>query len=613
MTGTLLDRILGTGSLVVAIDGTPVELDQLGAVTIRHGRTKPDAQPEPSTASFTTKAELVPQVGQLVTVDLGPDARETYGLPRHDHANLDPDPRRAALSSWYAWTGGGGTTRAQLTGDSGWAHGITTAGRITFTAATPDDGGGGAAWGLTMTPGPFHARAQARSSRAQRLLLWVDFQDGQGNYYQPAAHVGVLAAPGQVVELELEGIAPAGYPVAEWYVFGNYPDSYGTGSVPWQVGDTLDHTGVLVTQDLPAGEPVPDFADAGYQAAQARRFHGRITDAKVTPPPGEGASWRHRVQLVATGELAKLGRQHIGDTPWPAELDGARAARILALATGVTVGPVDTGTVTIRPRDVDRQPVLQLLQQLAADADGVVLQRRDGSVVYHDADHRTAAATSLELTAAELLWPLRWSQDLAGMVNDLTVGYGTAEPQAEYRFTDHASIDALGETYAAKVATQLDQLADAERFAQLTVARRSRPWWDVDTMAVELLRTVAGGVHDQAAALLALELGDLLQVTGLPERGPLQLGRLWVEGWTETITPASWQLVLAVSPYGRSGPAARWADLDPATTWAELDPAMSWAGAAAWDPGTGPDGRWVGTPADLTWADLATTWASWPA
>jgi hypothetical protein len=309
------------------------------------------------------------------------------------------------------------------------------------------------------------------------------------------------------------------------------------------------------------------------------------------------------------GPKASLGRQLVGDTPWPAELDGARVARLLALATGVTAGAVDSGTVQLLARDVDRQPLLKLLDDAATDAEGLVVELRDGTLAYHDADHRVAAATAVELTSAQVLWPLSWSQDLQGIVNDLTVSWGAAEPQAEVRMTDTASIAVHG-LYAAKVSTQLATQAAADAYALLTVARRARPWWDLPAMTLELVR----GVPELAAQLLALEVSDLLQVTGFPTDAPLQLGRLWVEGWTETVTAESWTLQLAVTPYGRTGPAARWVDVPSDLTWADLDPAMSWAGAASWDTGAGPDGRWLGTPHDLTWADLdpGTTWAAWP-
>jgi hypothetical protein len=318
------------------------------------------------------------------------------------------------------------------------------------------------------------------------------------------------------------------------------------------------------------------------------RFVGKVTDVAVVPAPGTSSHRRRRVRVTAVGPKASLGRQLVGDTPWPAELDGARVDRLLALASGVTVGATDSGTVQLRARDVDRQPLLQLLDQAATDAEGLVVELRDGTLAYHDADHRAAAAAALELTSAQVLWPLSWSQDLQGIVNDLTVSWGAAEPQAEVRMTDDASIAVHG-LYAAKVSTQLATEAAAESYALLTVARRGRPWWDLPSMTLELVR----GVPELAAPLLALEVSDLLQVTGFPTDAPLQL---------------------AVTPYGRTGPAARWVDVPADLTWADLDPSMSWAGAASWDTGTGPDGRWLGTPHDLTWADVdpGITWATWP-
>jgi hypothetical protein len=353
----------------------------------------------------------------------------------------------------------------------------------------------------------------------------------------------------------------------------------------------------------------PDAVAAwGTDPAATPRFVGTVTDVAVRPAPGT-SSRRRRVQVTAVGPKANLGRQLVGDTPWPAELDGPRVARLLALASGVTVGATDTGTVQVRARDVDRQPLLKLLDDVATDAEGLVVELRDGTITYQDADHRVAAATAVELNSSQVLWPLSWSQDLQGLVNDLTVGWGAAEPQAEVRVVDQTSIDVHG-LYAAKVATQLDTEAAAEAYAQLTVARRARPWWDLPSMTLELVR----GVPSLAAQLLALECSDLLQVTGFPTDAPLQLGRLWVEGWTETITAESWTLQLAVTPYGRTGPAARWVDVPADVTWADVDPDLSWAGAASWDTGTSPDGRWLGTPHDLTWADVdpGTTWATWP-
>jgi hypothetical protein len=383
---TLLDRKLGTGSLVVKVNGVAVALDTLGQVTIRHGRSKADGQPEASTVTLTTDSPLVPTVGQSVTVELGADATAAFGA-------------------------------------------------------------------------------------------------------------AVAAKP---------------------------------------------------------------------------RFVGKVSKAQLVPEPGT-ASHRRRVQVTAAGTLAPLGRQLVGEAPWPQETDGARVGRILALATGITLGPVDSGTVQVNPRDVDRQPVLKLAQDVALDADGILLQLRDGRVAYHDGDHRQLVAEALELNASDVLWPVVWEQDLDGMVNDLTVTYGMAEPQAEYREVDDPAVATFG-LYAAKVATQLADAAAAEAYALLTTARRGRPWWDLSTLTVDLVRALDGGLHPEAARVLLLEVSDLLRITGWPTSGPQQLGRFWVEGWTETITRSSWRVVLSVTPYGRTGPPARWVDVKPATTWATAPP-----------------------------------------
>ncbi len=425
---SLLDRKLGTGSLVVKLNGTPLQLDQLGTVTIRHGRSKPDGQPDASSVSLVSRSALLPQVGQTLTVELGPDAIAAFGT--------------------------------------------------------------------------------AASAKA--------------------------------------------------------------------------------------------------------RFTGRVTTAQLVPEPGSKTS-RRRVNITATGTLAPLGRQYVGDVPWPQETDGARVARLLALATGVTVGTVDSGTVQVLPRDVDRQPLLKLAQEIATDADGVLHQLRDGTLVYHDADHRALALPVLELLPSEVLWPVVWQQDLDGMVNDLTVGYGASEPQAEVRETDPAAIAAHG-LYAARVSTQLADLAAADAYALLTIARRGRPWWDLSSVSMDLVRGLGttAELHPHAAKLLGLELGDLVQITSWPTSGPQQLGRLWVEGWTETITATSWRLVLSVTPYGRTGPAARGVDVNPATTYATFG-TLTWAQLASWDPGVVTTGKWMGTPAATTWATApAVTWAAWP-
>src|SRR5207344_159504 len=83
-------------------------------------------------------------------------------------------------------------------------------------------------------------------------------------------------------------------------------------------------------------------------------------------------------QVVAVSSLGDLGRLLVGDIPWPAELDGARALRILQLAyPALPPTNVDPGVYQVIPRDADRSAALQLVHD-AAEAGGGILWTKMG-------------------------------------------------------------------------------------------------------------------------------------------------------------------------------------------------------------------------------------------
>lgn len=392
--------------------------------------------------------------------------------------------------------------------------------------------------------------------------------------------------------------------------------------------------GTPVTVDLSPGM----LAALGAAAGAARRFTGRVTNPTVRPGAGLAT-------ITAAGPRSRAARIPIGDTPWPAELDGPRAARVLAEVLAAdpsfTVGAIDPGTVTVLARDVDRQPAGALLDALAADTGGDAWQLRSGALVWHDARHRQNAAPILTLAAGDVLAGAEWAQDLDGMLTDLTVGYGAPvlDPitgdtsQAEVRVTDAGAEDPItGPGFgrlSARVATQLADAGAAYAYASEQVGRRSWPRWRVPALAVDLLRTLDPA---QAAALAGAEAGALLEVVGLPTTGPLSSTRLWLEGWAEEITRTHWRMALAVTAYGQTGPAPRWLDVPtdyvPAAAPGESQPArepltwgsapvagVTWLAAVAWWPGEDVDlGRWADYPSNIRWADVPalTEWGDLP-
>lgn len=380
----------------------------------------------------------------------------------------------------------------------------------------------------------------------------------------------------------------------------------------------LPSVGAALRVELSSAALTALGADAATASAATVRFVGDVTDCALAPLTDARQSL---LELVAVAPAARAGRIRIGDTPWPAETDGARAQHILdatVAKTGITLGTVDPGQATVLARDVDSQPPLDLLYQLGVASGGRLHLARDGAVSWHDAIHRRNALAVTELTADDVLRDTLWRLDLAGLVNDVTVTYGpelldaNGEPtgeQNEVTVTDPVSIASPFGRLSARIVTQLANADDATELASQLVGRRSRPRWRIDALEVELLRTLSPA---QTLALLKAQPGDLLAVTGFPESGPQTTARLFAEGWTEIASRYTWSMALDVVAYSLAGASPRWVDVDPATRWQDVPADLTWQQAIGWH--TDADlGRWVDQPSSRRWIDVdpALTWATY--
>jgi len=351
------------------------------------------------------------------------------------------------------------------------------------------------------------------------------------------------------------------------------------------------------------------------------RFKGRVTDVALgwddagvdTPVSGVG-------QIVAAGPLADLGRRVIGDEPWPAELDGARVSRALALA-GVDLDPLlsDPGTVTILPRDVDKSDALSIVDDTAQTAAGVVWETAAGEVRYHDADHRRGVDPAVTLDACDLLVTPAWVRTTDGMVNTVTLAYGTAPGGGEQSTVSASNAKSIAKygvlDYSAS--TTLAEYDDAFAMANLLVSRNATPVWVMAALPVD----VASLDDATTLALLDADLGDLIYLTGLPavSHGVPTTAYLWVEGWVERLAWDAHDLAVTVSGYCRTSPPPLWDDVDPDWTWDGLAPPSNVAPPAlTWDDLTclGPTthaGRWTDVPSSNRWdtTPAEITWDTW--
>lgn len=384
-----------------------------------------------------------------------------------------------------------------------------------------------------------------------------------------------------------------------------------TTSQPEPSSTTLDVT-------VGPGAPLPVEVDIGAWLVVATtvggvrytRFTGRITDIAIgwddagpnTPEAGIG-------QIVAVSVLGDYARAVVGAEPFPQERDGVRVARVFALA-GLVLDPLtsDPGTVDVTARDIDARSALEVAQDTASSAGGLVWETRDGDVRYADAEHRRNAPIDLDLDACDILVSPTWSRNLNGLVNEISLGYGLPPEgggDAPVYATDNpGSVERFGR-YAYSVTTELATLTDAQALAWLILSQNDAPAWQLNALPVDL----AGLPLTATQTLLSLDVHALVRVTGLPATGatPTSIAA-WVEGYTERLAFGVHEVELTVSDYCRTVPGPRWNDVAAATTW---DTATGIWDDFACTGGPAPSlGRWDDVPATTRWdaVDPALDW-----
>jgi hypothetical protein len=280
----------------------------------------------------------------------------------------------------------------------------------------------------------------------------------------------------------------------------------------------------------------------------------------------------------------------------------------MALA-GVTLDPLtsDPGTVQILARDIDSRAALEIAQETATSAGGMVWHTRSGEVRYADADHRRGATSSLDLDSCDVLVAPQWRRTIEGLINRVSIGYGVIPEggeQPRYVADKPTSIDRYGR-YEISVETELAALADASQMGQLLLTRNSSPVWVMSDLPID----VKGLDLDHTGALLSLDVGSLLALTGLPEAGGAPTtATLWVEGWSETLGFGVHEITLTVSGYCRTAPPPRWDDVDTSWTWDNVGDVLAWDDLACLGPPEGGD-TWADVPASTRWNQLPSSLA----
>jgi len=329
------------------------------------------------------------------------------------------------------------------------------------------------------------------------------------------------------------------------------PDpTYAAGVIQGNIGASV---GSSLTIDL---EPAPG---AGF----VRRFTGYITDLDAAL-----VSTGVETRLVAVSDgLGRLGRELIGEEPWPQELDGARIARIIA-TTDVTPAGISAGTVDIVARGVESDVALTQAAIVAGDAAGLLVDVPDGRVAYQDAEYRRNLTTPvLSLDSCDVEDGSVVSQKLGDLINIARVSFGLNRQQVEA--TDAASIAKWGRA-AAPYNTTLAEALDATAYAGRVVALYAEPRWRSASWQVPVWELPEA----TRIAIAGLVLSDPIELTGMP--APIGSALVHVEGWSEVLTSTTWDMTLAVSERALTYPAQRWIDVPPGLVWDDVPLGITW-------------------------------------
>lgn len=362
---------------------------------------------------------------------------------------------------------------------------------------------------------------------------------------------------------------------------------------PWSSGDTI----------ALAGDTGPMFA-------------GRITDRALSHLDTQERGRLGRFTITAAGTLARLGVRKVGDTPWPQETGAQRAERILTAAQvphridGTTDAPV-------LPRDVDAQPALDLLADLATDTSAAVFDTPSGAVVYQALSGRArpvfpyrwvdfpadwawagldpaltwdgtppsigqwdspGSEFPIILPPNAVEWEPTWASSEAQVVNRVRVGWGTVPQggeQAWVESSDAASAARHGERYAYQ-GTQLATEAAARDRAAHVITTQAQERWSLSTVVVLLEQLDPSTRYN----LLRATCGHHVTVQGLPQPAPATEWTGILEGWSyqqwRTGSGDHERITLYLSDPLSSLAVMTWADYPSTYTWADHPDALIW-------------------------------------
>lgn len=247
------------------------------------------------------------------------------------------------------------------------------------------------------------------------------------------------------------------------------------------------------------------------------------------------AAWNSALTLTNTQSLSAAR------TGFAGELSGARIARIATWA-GVAHTAIDPGASLLDRHPKGDQSPWSAFKQVATSEAGLVFVSGDDAVTFHERGRRSIpTAPDISLAAHQCGVDLQFVLDDQLLINDVTVARNGATVT---RVIDQASIDENeGVAYAASIDTLLYSDTEAINRATYTVTTYGYPQPRASQISVDAHSL--GTVWPQ---MLGSEIGQRIEITGLPSEAVTTDLELWCEGVQDVITDGTWTFVMDTSP-----------------------------------------------------------------
>jgi hypothetical protein len=352
------------------------------------------------------------------------------------------------------------------------------------------------------------------------------------------------------------------------------------------------------------GDAIPvDVGDSLVVTAYTvPRFTGTVTDVTIDHVlSDDGTAPLTRVTAAAIGPLSLLGSFIDGATGFTSDTLEDRVTGILD-ATGLDYDLRTEPGMTLIAEDPNPRTVLTILSELCTATGATLADSPAGHIIFDSYTTRgydynpatwayiagtwgaalgtwtsqsqatTAAPTAVPLGGAVVLWEPLWRKDVLGVVNDVTVTYGTNDPLDTVNQADSASKAIYGER-AVVLDSLLADVSDATRRAGNVITAQAQARWNLQQVSI-LMDLVDSG---DRAAILDLISGDRVLVENLPAPAPASTYLGVVEGWAETYGPDGHTLTLSLSDPRYSYAMLEWIAVPGTLTWAAVDPTVIFA------------------------------------